>query len=141
MYNVSEAAKCRMEAFNEFITHMSSQLPEHFFNHSTELQPGDYEALKAAYLWSLLEMIHDDLNALCRRNPNGLLGLMSIETVNRAFAQVRELLGDNPGAGELTELQPLASTTHSDALVSLSMYKSALRQFRVDHLKQNPYSF
>jgi hypothetical protein len=127
-----------MHSIEEFIIHMSSQLPEQFFLEAGEPTPEQSASLKAVYLWSLLQIIHDDLNSLCRRNPKGTLGPMSIAAVHRAFEQVEALLGDSEAAGYLATMSE--SPTHADALVIVSLYRSALRYYRVNQLKEDPFT-
>ncbi|HEY9793210.1 MAG TPA: hypothetical protein V6D22_22610 [Candidatus Obscuribacterales bacterium] len=127
-----------MHSFEEFFTHMSSQLPDRLFCDSAEPTPEQSASLKAVYLWSLLQIIHDDLNSLCRRNPNGNLGPMSIAAIHRAFEQVEALLGDSGAAGYLVQMSE--QPTHADALVIVSLYRSALRWYRVNQLKEDPFT-
>ena len=103
-------------------------------------QPEGKDRMKAAYLWSVLDMIHADLNALCRRNPRAQLSPMSIKTINRAFGEIEDLLapaGLEDLVGMLDADEPPA---HDDALVALALYRSALRRFRIEALGENPYS-
>lgn len=128
-----------LDGFQEFMTHLSSQLPETFSLEDERAE--DSSTLRAAYLWSLLQMIHEDLNKLCRRNPCGLLGVHSIEAINRSFEEVQRLLRDNRETGYLAKLDVARQPTHADALVAVSSYKCALRAFRIESLREDPYSF
>jgi hypothetical protein len=136
-----------MHAFHEFFDHMSSQLPETFFGEAgdTQLEHAEHSAehaalLRAAYLWSLLDIVNDDLNSLCRRNPGGILGPNSVAAINKAFAEVRTLI-TNGGErictlDKLDEQNPVA---HADALTMVALHRAALRQYRIEVLNEDLY--
>ena len=119
---------------------MTSQLPDNFFKESTESQSSDF-VMRAAYLWSLLEMIQEDLNALSRRANHARLGPMSIETINKAFVEVKDLIADDVATKFLPVLESVCPPTHADALISIGTYKQALRRYRVEVLGEDPYRF
>jgi hypothetical protein len=129
-----------MESFREFLDHMSSQLPDNFLSQTDEQSNCDL-AMRAAYLWSLLQMIQEDLNALSRRSHHARLGPMSVETINRAFGEIKELIADDYLTSFLPSLDPGNPPTHSDALMTVAIYKQCLRRFRVDKLQEDPFRF
>jgi hypothetical protein len=130
-----------MDAFQNFVTQMVSQIPERQFAETDDAQPNEHAALKATFLWSMLELIHEDLHALCRRKPNGKLGEASVTAVNRAFEGVKRFLTGTPHGEYLGVLVPDGETTHADALMVLSHYRSALRWYRIEHLNEDPCAF
>jgi hypothetical protein len=132
-----------VDPFQEFLTHMASQLPDEFFKEEPIPQTQEEAqnaALRAAYLWSLLRLIHEDLNALCRRNAKGILGLRSVQAINRTFEEVRYLVAGTGREVLLGLLGEQELPTHADALVMASLYRSVLRRYRIEHLGEDPFS-
>jgi hypothetical protein len=130
-----------VDSFAEFIDHVSAQLPDHYFVGLPDEQLDTSVGVRAAYLWSLLQLIHEDLNALCRRSPAGILGQMSIRAINKAFIEVKQLLDKESPALFLSLLNDSEPPMHADALVMVSLYQAALRGFRIDKLGEDPMAF
>jgi hypothetical protein len=110
-----------VDSFAEFIDHVSAQLPDQYFLGLPDEHVDTTATMRAAYLWSLLQLIHEDLNALSRRNPNGVLGQMSIQAINKAFREVKQLVDNEGPALFLSVLDETEPPMHADALVLVSL--------------------
>jgi hypothetical protein len=95
----------------------------------------------ASHLWSVLEHMHAEANALTRVHPQEFLSAQQIELTNGSLRQVVRLLEVHGHATHLKLIDQSEPPTYTEALLLIGMYKGAVRAFRLNILKELPYSF
>ena len=95
----------------------------------------------ASLLWSTVEGIHSDINAMARSNPSICISTLQINVMNGLFQQIIRLLEGSDYAKNLRLLKKDDCYTFADALIIVGQYKGALRAFRVNVLGEGQYTF
>jgi len=92
-------------------------------------------------LWTSLDATHREMNSASRNSANVCMSETQVTSMNGLFQQIIGLLEQTDDPKNLHLLQTDTCNTYSDALLILGQYKAALRSFRVQVLKEGPFSF
>ncbi len=84
-----------------------------------------------------IEGFHTEMGALSKKSPDGPLNTFKLAFINRALADVNNLLGKEYRPFEDFDLfSEDALPTNSDVVLILAQYREALELYRAAHIRQ-----
>lgn len=89
----------------------------------------------------LLDAMYHEFKELSKRKPDGPVSLQKIKTVNRLLEKCREALELEPTLVYLDLLDQDEVPQNSDAVLLLSQYVAAMKQFRETYSRQNTITY
>ena len=84
-------------------------------------------------LFPMLEAAHHEMSELSKKKQDGVLNPLKVRNINRLLGELQKLLENDPSKDYVELLDDETLPQNSDAVLLLSQWRAALRQYRVRH--------
>jgi hypothetical protein len=105
-------------ARNTRITDATSKLP-------TEEQAAAYDRFVP-----MLEAAHHEMTELSKKKQDGIVNALKIKMINRLLTELTKVIKGDPSYGFVDMLDEEAIPQNSDAVLVLSQWRAALKQYK-----------
>ena len=95
--------------------------------------PSDAEAETYDRLVPLLEAAHREMTELSKKKQDGVVNALKIRILNRLLTELGTLLDNDPSRGFVELLDEETLPQNSDAVLLLSQWQAALKQYKDRH--------
>jgi hypothetical protein len=95
--------------------------------------PSDAEAEAYDRLVPLLEAAHREMTELSKKKQDGVVNALKIRILNRLLTELGTLLDNDPSRGFVELLDEETLPQNSDAVLLLSQWQAALKQYKDRH--------
>lgn len=94
----------------------------------TQAQADTYDRL-----FPMLEAAHQEMSELSKKKQDGMLNTLKVRNINRLLSELRKLLENDPSKDYVELLDEETLPQNSDAVLLLSQWRAALRQYKIRH--------
>jgi hypothetical protein len=101
---------------------------------ATDPKPTAEQAQVIEMLMPILGSVTNEVREFSKKKQDGVLSELKVTQINRLLVDVKEALGDDPSTRYLDLLDEEMLPQNSDAVLVLSQWMAALKQFRDKHL-------
>jgi hypothetical protein len=100
---------------------------------STDLASvAEYQLLKP-----LFQSFHHEMVELSKKKPDGLLNKLKVSMINKVLIRIKALLSKEPTNEFVNPLDDESLPTNSYAVIILSQFESAMRQFHSKYYRKD----
>lgn len=84
-------------------------------------------------LFPMLEAAHHEMSELSKKKQDGVLNALKVRNINRLLSDLQKLLENDPSKDYVELLDESTLPQNSDAVLLLSQWRAALRQYKIRH--------
>jgi hypothetical protein len=96
-------------------------------------KPTKAQAEQFDMLFPILDSVFIEIKELSKKKQDGALNELKVKMTNRVLAKVKSILNDDPTLEFLDLLDEEVFPTNSDAVLIISQFRAAMRQYREKH--------
>ena len=85
----------------------------------------------------ILTAVVTEMRELSKKKQDGVLSVLKVRSINRLLEDVQSTLGDDPSVRYLDLLEEDELPQNSDAVLILTQWEAAVKQYRVKHQDHN----
>ncbi|SEH04135.1 hypothetical protein SAMN05444920_1662 [Nonomuraea solani] len=102
-------------------------------NDSASPSPTDEQAATYDRLVPMLEAAHREMTELSKKKQDGIVNNLKIKMLNRLLGELSKVIENDPSYAFVDMLDEETLPQNSDAVLVLSQWQAALKQYRVRH--------
>ena len=102
-------------------------------NNTTSPPPTDEQAATYDRLVPMLEAAHREMTELSKKKQDGIVNTLKIKMLNRLLSELSKVIEKDPSYAFVDMLDEETLPQNSDAVLVLSQWQAALRQYRDRH--------
>lgn len=99
-----------------------------YLGRPTQAQAETYDRL-----FPMLEAAHHEMSELSKKKQDGVLNALKVRNINRLLSELQKLLESDPSKDYVELLDEDTLPQNSDAVLLLSQWRAALRQYKIRH--------
>jgi hypothetical protein len=108
-------------------------------NNATSPPPTDEQAATYDRLVPMLEAAHREMTELSKKKQDGIVNTLKIKMLNRLLSELSKVIEKDPSYAFVDMLDEETLPQNSDAVLVLSQWQAALRQYRDRHYGYDSY--
>lgn len=105
-----------------------------------EKLPSDAEVENSEMLSPILNSILIEMKEFSKKKQDGVLNKLKVDMINRILEQIKDILSDEPTVKFLDLLDDETLPTNSDAVLILTQYATAMKQFKSKYYGRDEFS-
>lgn len=102
-------------------------------NNGTSPPPTDEQAATYDRLVPMLEAAHREMTELSKKKQDGIVNTLKIKMLNRLLSELSKVIENDPSYAFVDMLDEETLPQNSDAVLVLSQWQAALKQYRDRH--------
>lgn len=107
-------------------------------NDSSSPSPTDEQATTYDQLVPMLEAAHREMTELSKKKQDGVVNALKIKMLNRLLAELSKVIEKDPSHAFVDMLEEDTLPQNSDAVLVLSQWQAALKQYKGRHHGYDP---
>jgi hypothetical protein len=108
-------------------------------DNATSPLPTDEQAATYDRLVPMLEAAHREMTELSKKKQDGVVNTLKIKMLNRLLTELSKVIENDPSYAFVDMLDEETLPQNSDAVLVLSQWQAALRQYRGRHYGYDSY--
>jgi hypothetical protein len=107
-------------------------------NDRTSPSPSDEQAATYDRLVPMLEAAHREMTELSKKKQDGVVNTLKIKMLNRLLSELSKVIENDPSYAFVDMLDEETLPQNSDAVLILSQWQAALKQYKDRHHGYDP---
>ncbi|MEU8178993.1 hypothetical protein AB0C14_39550 [Microbispora hainanensis] len=108
-------------------------------NDGTSPSPTNEQAATYDRLVPMLEAAHREMTELSKKKQDGIVNTLKIKMLNRLLSELSKVIENDPSYAFVDMLDEETLPQNSDAVLVLSQWQAALKQYRDRHYGYDSY--
>lgn len=117
-------------------------MPRHTHaNDGSSPRPTEEQAATYDRLVPMLEAAHREMTELSKKKQDGIVNTLKIKMLNRLLGELSKIIESDPSHAFVDTLDEETLPQNSDAVLILSQWQAALKQFKDRHYGQDKLTY